>query len=141
IASRSLTGVLVGDSVTYSGGTATFADKNVGTGKTVTATGLTLTGTDAANYSVNTTATTNANITAAPLTITAVTDSKTYDGTVSSSATTTVTGLQGSDTVTGKSQAFGSKNALGTNGSTLSVTGYTVNDGNSGANYTVSTAT
>src|SRR5207249_10414565 len=46
--------------------------------------------------------------------------------------------LQGRDTVTGLTQAFSSKNVLGTNGSTLIVTGYTVNDGNSGLNYTVS---
>ncbi len=34
---RSVAGTLTGDVVTLSGGTATFADKNVGTGKTVTA--------------------------------------------------------------------------------------------------------
>ncbi len=50
---RSLTGALGGDDVSYTGGTATFADKNVALGKTVTATGLTLSGTDAGNYTVN----------------------------------------------------------------------------------------
>src|SRR5207302_226433 len=39
--------------------------------------------------------------------------------------------------VTGRAQAFVSKNVLGTNGSTLQVTGDTVNDGNSGGNYSV----
>ena len=43
----------------------------------------------------------------------------------------------GGDTVTGLSQAFASKNVLGANGSTLAVTGYTVNDGNGGNDYTV----
>ena len=43
---------------------ATFADKNVGTGKTVTVAGITITGTDAGNYTLtSTTATTTANIT------------------------------------------------------------------------------
>src|SRR5205814_10514844 len=71
------------------------------------------------------------------------TDSKTYDGTTSSSATPTVgTGqLKNSDTATGLIQAFVSKNVLGTNGSTLQVTAYTVNDGNSGSNYQVTTHT
>jgi hypothetical protein len=44
----------------------TFVDKNVGTGKTVNITGLSLGGTDAINYSLSTTtATTTANITKA----------------------------------------------------------------------------
>jgi len=70
ITSRTLTGVLPADlsNVSYVGGTATFADPFVGTGKTVTATGLSLSGSAASNYSVNTTATTTADIT--PLGIT-----------------------------------------------------------------------
>ena len=71
IASRSLSGVIGGDSVVYTGGTATFADRNAGAAKTVTATGLWLSGTDAGNYTVNATATTTASITPAPLVITA----------------------------------------------------------------------
>ncbi|MDD5527596.1 MAG: YDG domain-containing protein [Patescibacteria group bacterium] len=63
IASRSLSGVLGSDVVSYSGGTATFSDPNVANSKKVTATGLSLAGTDAGNYSVNSTATTTANIT------------------------------------------------------------------------------
>ena len=43
--------------------------------------------------------------------------------------------------MTGLTQAFASKNVLGTNGSTLAVTGYTINDGNGGNDYTVTTAT
>jgi sugar lactone lactonase YvrE len=78
-------------------------------------------------------------ITSAPLTISAVTDSKTYDGGTVSSQTPTVGALFGTDTVTGLSQAFTSKDVLGTNGSTLVVTGYTVNDGDGGKDYTVST--
>jgi hypothetical protein len=66
ITSRTLTGVVPADSgnVSYVGGTATFADPTVGTGKTVTATGLSLSGPAAGNYSVNTTASTTADITA-----------------------------------------------------------------------------
>lgn len=42
---------------------ATFDSKNVGTGKTVTVSGITLTGADAGNYTVNATSNTTANIT------------------------------------------------------------------------------
>src|SRR5439155_1695331 len=81
ITSRTLSGQLSGDVVSYSGGTATFTDKNVGTAKTVTGTGLGLIGTDAGNYTVNSTATTTAVITAKPITVTATANTKTYDGT------------------------------------------------------------
>ena len=67
ITSRTLTGVVGPDTVTYTGGTATFDTMIPGTDKTVTGTGLTLTGTDAGNYSVNSTATTLADIAAIPV--------------------------------------------------------------------------
>src|SRR5207237_9734787 len=81
-----------------------------------------------------TTHTASGTISPAPLDIYAVSGSKTYDGTTSSSGTPTLSGLQGTDTVTGKTQAFNSKNVLGAGGSTVSITAYTVNDGNSGEN-------
>lgn len=59
---------IAGDVVSASG-TATFDTKAIGSGKTVTATGITLSGTDATNYTSNTSATTTANITARTLTI------------------------------------------------------------------------
>ena len=87
-----LSGVVNGDSVSLTGGTATFANKNVGTGKTVTDTGLSLTGTGAGNYQLaSTTATTTANITPMALTITAVANTKTYDATTAAAATPTIT--------------------------------------------------
>ena len=60
-----LVGVVSGDTVTLSGTAAgTFADPNVGTGKTVTVSGQTLTGASAGNYTL-TEPTTTASITAA----------------------------------------------------------------------------
>ena len=50
---------------------ASFANKNVGTGKAVSVSGITLSGDDAGNYTSNTTASTSANITARPITVTA----------------------------------------------------------------------
>src|SRR5439155_597434 len=47
VLTRSLVGEISGDTVSLAGGTATFADKNVGTGKIVTLTGASLTGVDA----------------------------------------------------------------------------------------------
>src|SRR6185436_9310015 len=55
IPTRSLTGVLGSDAVSLSIGTASFASKTAGTGKTVTATGLSLSGVDAANYQLSST--------------------------------------------------------------------------------------
>ena len=139
IASRSLAGVISGDIVNYIGGSATFDNKNAGTGKTVTATGLSLSGGDAANYTVNTTAATAADIAKAALALNAATDSKTYDGNTTSTALVTSIGLVGGDTATAI-QSFDSKNVLGANNSILNVNaGFTVNDGNSGGNYTVTT--
>ncbi|WP_051676052.1 two-partner secretion domain-containing protein [Polaromonas glacialis] len=87
IASRTLATPFAGDSVTYTGGTAQFSDKNVGNGKTVTGTGLSLAGADAGNYTVNTTAITTASITPAPLTIKANDATKVYGQTFTPSGT------------------------------------------------------
>ena len=123
------------DVFTDSYASATFANKNAANGKTVSVTGISISGTDAGNYTWNTTATTTANITPAPLTITAVPNTKVYDGTPTASAKPTTSGLLGTDTVTGLAEVYAGKNA-GT-GLTLTVSAYTVNDGNSGSNYTV----
>ena len=65
-----------------------LADANVGTGKTVTISGLTLTGDAAGNYTLSVTSPT-ANITALPITVSGVTAAnKTYDGTTTATLTT-----------------------------------------------------
>ncbi len=79
-------------------------------------------------------------ITKRDLTISAVTDTKVYDGTTTSGQTPSVTGLQTGDNVSPLTQAFQSKNVLGTDGSTLEVASYTVNDTNSGGNYIVTSS-
>jgi fibronectin-binding autotransporter adhesin len=90
---------LASDSVALTGtATAAFSDKNVGNGKTVTTTGLTLIGTDAGNYNLVLQATT-ANITKADLTIAGNTTSTTYNGAAQTNTLTTST-LYGSDAVT-----------------------------------------
>jgi LPXTG-site transpeptidase (sortase) family protein len=75
IASRNLNGVIGSDDVSLTGGTANFADPNVGTWL-VTATGLSLTGADVGNYQLSlTTGTTTADITPA----TPVVDTEIHD--------------------------------------------------------------
>ena len=119
----------------------TFDDRNVGTGKNVSVSGLSIasaTNGGALVYGYQlATPSTNANIgtiTPAPLTISATTNAKTYDGTVTAAATPTVTGLLGGDTASG-AEAYADKN-VGT-GKTLSVESYTIDDGNGGNNYSV----
>ena len=68
VTSRALSGAIAGDAVSLTGGTATFADRNVGTDKTVTLTGATLSGADATNYNLTSVSTALANITSKELT-------------------------------------------------------------------------
>jgi hypothetical protein len=116
----------------------TYDTKNVGTGKTLSVSAYTVNdGNSSANYTVSTATSIAGVISKATLTITAAANTKTYDSTTSAAATPTTSGLQGSDSVTGLTETYDTKN-VGT-GKTLSVSAYTVNDGNAGANYTVST--
>src|SRR6185295_16499411 len=70
-----------GDVVAASYTAASFTDKNVGNAKDVTITGIALTGVDASNYTVNTTAHTTASITPFALTTSATGHDRQYDAT------------------------------------------------------------
>src|SRR5262249_9793990 len=76
-----------GDSVTDNYSSATFSDKNVGTAKAVTVSGISISGTDAGNYTFNTSTSATANITARTLTVTATGLNKVYDGTTVATVT------------------------------------------------------
>jgi hypothetical protein len=66
------TGKVTGDTLAVASSTGTFSDKNVANNIPVSITGLTLGGTDASNYNLTTnTASSSANITARPITVTA----------------------------------------------------------------------
>ena len=140
ILTRSLSGVLGGDDVSYSGGSALFSDKNVGVAKTVTGTGLSLSGADAGNYTVNTTAATTADITALALTGNITAADKVYDATTSATILTrTLSGVLGGDDVSyaGGTATFSDKNvgvAKTVTGSGLSLSGADA------GNYTVNTS-
>jgi trimeric autotransporter adhesin len=71
---------VVGDQVTLADTSATLADKNVGTGKAVSVTGISLSGADAGNYTLgNTTTTTTTNVTPATLTVSATGGTQVYN--------------------------------------------------------------
>lgn len=144
VLTRSLSGIVGSDVVTLNGGTATFDNKNAGTGKTVTLAGATLGGANAGNYTLGSVSTTTANITAKALTINgAVANDKPYDGntnaTVNFSGASLAGGVVTGDTVTinssGYSANFDNAN-VGTN-KAVTVTGVTLGGMDAG-NYTVS---
>ncbi len=81
------------DAVTVAGsGAGSFVDKNAGSAKPVLVTGYTLTGTDAANYTVAQPAGLSATISPANLALTGIAaNNKTYDGTTAASLSGTAT--------------------------------------------------
>ena len=127
-------GLVDDDEITADYANADFDNKNVGTGKTVTVTGITIDGAKKDNYTFNDTATTTADILQFALIVTAVHDEKVYDGTTTSAGVPTFSpDLVGGDTPN-FTQSFDNKNV--DTGKILTPSG-TVNDGNSNANYDV----
>ena len=98
----SLSGVIGSDVVTCTGGLASFASATVGSGKSVTVTGITLGGANAGSYTLSSTsATTAADITTKVLTATVTAANKAYDGTTTATITACpLSGVIGSDVVT-----------------------------------------
>ncbi len=78
---------VLGDVLGLSYGSAAFADKNAGVGKTVTVNGISLSGADAGNYNVGSSALGLADIGKKVLTVNTVGQSKVYDGGTSASVT------------------------------------------------------
>jgi hypothetical protein len=106
-----LTGVVAGETVSASG-TYAFADKNAGTGKTVTASGVALSGADAGNYTLVPLTATQADILKKSLTGALTAANKTYDGTTAASGSIGLTGAVAGDTVSASgTYAFVDKNA------------------------------
>lgn len=134
-ASGSVSPLVGGDVVTLGIANAAFVDKNVGTGKTVTASGLTLGGAQAGNYLLSsTTATTTANITPRALTVSAAGVNRPYDGTTSATVTLSDDRVSGDALTIAYTSASFADSHVGTN-KTVSVSGITVTGGDAG-NYT-----
>jgi Bacterial Ig-like domain (group 3)/YDG domain/Concanavalin A-like lectin/glucanases superfamily/Domain of unknown function (DUF2341) len=140
-----LVGIAGADIVTLAGTAAgTFATKTVAVGKTITVSGLTLSGADSANYTLIQPSLT-ANITAASLTVTGVTASnKVYDGNTTATVSTNgsaLAGIIGADVVTLTGTAAGTfaNNTVAT-GKTVTLSGLAINGTDSG-NYSLTQPT
>jgi filamentous hemagglutinin family protein len=127
-----------GDVVSVAGsGSASFTDKNVGSGKAVTVTGYTLAGPDAGNYQLVTPAGLSASIGKANLALTGLSaNNKTYDGTLAAtlSGSASVNAF-GADVVTIGGcgcASFADKNAG--SGKAVTVSGFTLGGADAG-NY------
>ena len=129
------TGVAADDLVTVSGNGA-YNHKNAGTNLVYTVNNVTLSGADAGNYYITSGRSFsggNGTITPKALTLSAVSDTKFFDGSTRSSRTPDAVGLASGDSFSSLSQAFNS-NAVGLRRLLVS---YTIDDGNDGNNYTV----
>jgi trimeric autotransporter adhesin len=136
----SLPGVISGDTVNLVVSNPLFDTKDVGTGKDVTGS-LSLTGTDAGNYTVNASHTTKADITAKEVTSSFTADNKTYDGNTDATiATRSVSGEVSGDDVSldGGTATFGTANAG--QGKTVTGTGFTLSGAQAG-NYKLASTT
>ena len=141
IATRTLIGVIGTDVVNLSGGTATFIDKNIGNGKSVTATGLGLSGADAGNYQLSSTsANTFADISPRTLTITASGVNKIYDGTTNASVTLSDDRANGDDLTTNYTTASFVDPNVGSD-KTVNVSGISIIGGADIGNYTLGNTT
>ena len=122
------------DQLSLVGGTASFSDKNVGSGKVVSVSGYTLSGADAGNYVLVMPTSLTADITPATIDLALTAQSKVYDTTVLATlASAAVTPLGSDDlTLNTGTASFSDKN-VGT-GKAVSVSGYVLSGADAG-NY------
>jgi hypothetical protein len=125
--------------------TQTYDTKNVGTSKTMTATGVVTDGNSGNNYSYTFVTSTSGTITAKSLSVTGTTiASKVYNGSAVSGAVTvgTLAGFVGTETVTATATGLYADANFGT-GKTAAVTYTLVNGANGGlaSNYTLASGT
>ena len=128
--------------VSVSGGTWTYDNANAGSGKTVTLSGYSLTGSKAGNYQLAASSVklTNRTITPKSLTVSATASGKTYDGTTScTTGSYTLSGLLAADNsyvaLSGGAWNYSDKNAG--SGRSVTYSGYSLSGTKSG-NYSLS---
>jgi len=97
IAGRSLSGAIAGDNASLAGGSASFADANVGDDKPVTGSGFTLAGADNGNYTLAPVPAASADITPREVSGSFTAENKVYDG----SDAATIASRQLSDAISG----------------------------------------
>ena len=124
------------------GFTEAYNNRNIGIGKTLTPAGAVNDGNSGNNYNVTFVSANSGVISARPITVTAVANTKVYDGTTTAVTPPTITsGTVGTGDTAGFIETYNNRNAG--SGKTLTPGG-AVSDGNSGNNYNVtfvSTAT
>ena len=140
-----LTGVVGDDDVTIANGSASFADKHVGTGKTVTFTGYGLTGADAGKYTLPAQpAATTADITPKTIGVTGLAaTNRAYDGTTRVELTggTLVDTIFGDNVALDRTNAYGAiEDANAGDGKAVTVRGLALT-GTDARNYTLGPVT
>ena len=141
ITSLTSNGILGSDVVTFTAAGADFSDANVANGKDVTISGIGKGGSDASNYTINTSAQTTANITPVVLDLSGT---RVYDGTTGAAAglfgaNGVLTGIAGQTINLAGNGAVGDKN-VGNNKNLTDISGLTLQDGGNGGlaqNYTL----
>ena len=137
----SLSGVIFGDTVTVTKTSSVFSDMNVGSGKTVTVSGISIGGPGSPNYSLqNNSTTTTASITQKPLTALYTAESKVYDRNSTANVTGELSGVISGDQVSlsNSSAVFSNENAA--NNKTVTVSGISIS-GTSSSNYALQNST
>jgi uncharacterized membrane protein len=113
--------------------TEVYGNRNAGSGKTLIPSGTVTDGNGGNNYAYTFVNDTTGVINQLALTVTAQTNTKTYDGTISAAAIPTFAPALGTGDTANFIEVYGNRNA-GVGNKTLIPSG-TVNDGNSGNNY------
>ena len=142
VSAGALSGIISGDTVSLIGLTGNFDTKNVGNNKIVSVSGVTLSGTDAGNYTLSSSSgSTTADITPKTLSVSAITAlDKIYDGTTFATLSGgTLSGVIAGDNVnlSGTTGTFDTKN-VGTN-KTVTIADDALSGSDAG-NYAVSPA-
>jgi hypothetical protein len=125
---------LAGDTVDVNYSSASFDNKNVGSGKSVTVNGVTLSGANADDYTINVVTTTTANVTPAALDVSGIVNSKTWDGTTVANVTLTDNRFRGDELTLTDSANFATA-TVGT-GKTVLINGIEMSGPDAG-NYTL----
>jgi hypothetical protein len=136
-------GIISGDTISFTSSSAAFANPNAGGGKAVSVNGISASGSDSGNYSFNSATTTIANITPKPITVAATGSSKVYDGNVTDSVTLSSSGILAGDAVTFSDTSATFSDANVGAGKTVSVNGISaagVSAGNYALNNLAATA-
>lgn len=124
--------LVAGDTADF---TESYGTKNAGTGETLTPAGSVSDGDEGDDYAVTFVTNDTGVISPRAITVTAATNSKTYDGTTSAAAVPTITS---GTLVTGDTAHFNETYTTSTGGTSKTLTpAVSVQDGNNGHNYTI----